>query len=229
MPLPLAVTYFSDLLCVWAYVAQPRLDELAEAHGDEVAITHRFVSVFGDALGKLGTGWKDRGGFPAYAAHVAATVAKFPPTPLHPDVWTTIRPASSLSPHLMLKAVEAVVTPAAGDQPQGAPLYPAAIWALRRAFFADGLDISRRSVQEDILSGLGLEIDALRAVIDSGEAHARLAADYALAEKSRLEGSPTFVLNDGRQKFYGNVGFRILSANIRELLRTPNEGEASWC
>lgn len=228
MPAPLAVTYFSDLLCVWAYVAQPRLDELAEAHGAEVEITHRFVSVFGDALGKLGAGWKDRGGFPAYAAHVAATVAKFPPSPLHPDVWTKIRPASSLSPHLMLKAVEAVVAPATGEAEERATLYPAAIWALRRAFFADGVDISRRSVQEEILSGIGIEVDALRAVLDSGEAHARLAADYALAEKSRLEGSPTFVLNDGRQIFYGNVGFRILSANIRELLRTPSEGEASW-
>ena len=225
MSSPLAITYFSDLLCVWAYVAQPRLDELEQEHEGEVAVTHRFVSVFGDAIGKLGAGWKDRGGFPAYAAHVAATVAKFPPTPLHPDVWTKIRPASSLSPHLVLKAVEAWELGATG----GHVLYDSAIWTLRRAFFADAADIARRSVQEDLLAALGIPIDGVRAALDSGEAHARLAADYALAEKSRIEGSPTFVLNDGRQKFYGNVGFRVISANIRELLRAPNDGEASWC
>ena len=45
----------------------------------------------------------------------------------------------------------------------------------------------------------------------------------------RLQGSPSFVLNDGRQKLYGNVGFRILEANIQELLRPPTPTQASWC
>ena len=45
----------------------------------------------------------------------------------------------------------------------------------------------------------------------------------------RVQGSPTFVLNDGRQKLYGNVGFRIIEANIQELLREPKPDQASWC
>jgi hypothetical protein len=36
-------------------------------------------------------------------------------------------------------------------------------------------------------------------------------------------------LNDGRQKLYGNVGFRIIEANIQELLRAPVGDQASWC
>jgi hypothetical protein len=44
-----------------------------------------------------------------------------------------------------------------------------------------------------------------------------------------IEGSPSFVLNEGRQKLYGNIGFRLIEAKIQELLRSPRADEASWC
>jgi len=56
-----------------------------------------------------------------------------------------------------------------------------------------------------------------------------LSRDYQDADKMRVEGSPGFVLNEGRQKLYGNVGFRLMEVNIQELLRTPRTDEASWC
>jgi hypothetical protein len=31
------------------------------------------------------------------------------------------------------------------------------------------------------------------------------------------------------QLLYGNVGYRIIEANVRELLHNPLHGEASWC
>ena len=42
-----------------------------------------------------------------------------------------------------------------------------------------------------------------------------------------IEGNPSLVLNDGRQKLYGNVGFRLIDANIQELLREPRADDAS--
>jgi hypothetical protein len=36
-------------------------------------------------------------------------------------------------------------------------------------------------------------------------------------------------MNEGRQKLFGNVGYRIVEANIQELLREPNPDLASWC
>jgi hypothetical protein len=33
-----------------------------------------------------------------------------------------------------------------------------------------------------------------------------------------IEGSPSFVLNEGRQKLYGNVGLRIIEAKIQEII-----------
>ena len=62
-----------------------------------------------------------------------------------------------------------------------------------------------------------------------GTAIALLTRDYQEAEKLRIEGSPTFVLNEGRQKLFGNVGFRIIEANIKELLKEPAGDQASWC
>jgi predicted DsbA family dithiol-disulfide isomerase len=40
--------------------------------------------------------------------------------------------------------------------------------------------------------------------------------------------SPTFIFNEGRQRLNGNVGYRIMEANIRELLNNPSR-EESWC
>ena len=65
--------------------------------------------------------------------------------------------------------------------------------------------------------------------IKSGRAHAALATDYKEAENSGVQGSPTFILNEGRQKLFGNVGYRIIEANIEELLRQPSADQASWC
>jgi hypothetical protein len=43
-----------------------------------------------------------------------------------------------------------------------------------------------------------------------------------------IEGRPSFVLNEGRQKLYGNVGLRIIEENIQELLRVADGDQASW-
>ena len=41
------VSYFSDALCIWAYIAQARIDAVKEKFGDTVRLNHRFCSVFG--------------------------------------------------------------------------------------------------------------------------------------------------------------------------------------
>jgi len=117
-----------------------------------------------------------------------------------------VRPRSSLSPHLYLSAVaEWESTHKAARR-----LADDLAWAFRLAFFAEARDIGRRSVQTEIARTLGIDTGAISGLLESGAAHARLAADHAAAEKAKIEGSPTLVLNDGRQKLYGNVGFRVV-------------------
>lgn len=101
--------------------------------------------------------------------------------------------------------------------------------AFRTAFFRDCRDIGRWDVQCQVAEPLGVDLATIEQCIHSGIAFANLAADYQDAEKMRIEGSPSFVLNEGRQKLYGNVGFHLIDANIQELLRSEDPNEASWC
>jgi predicted DsbA family dithiol-disulfide isomerase len=101
-------------------------------------------------------------------------------------------------------------------------------WQLRLAFFRDARDIARQEVQLDVARALELPVDALRERLEDGRALAALAEDYELASRQQVTGSPTYLLNEDRQRLYGNVGYRIIEANVLELLR-DNSDRASWC
>jgi predicted DsbA family dithiol-disulfide isomerase len=222
------IKYFSDILCVWAYISQARIDAIKEKFGDTVRIEQRFCSVFGDTATKIATAWKDKGGYAGFNAHLQEATAKFLHLDVHPSVWLNTRPASSMSAHLFLKAIQlGERDPATPEQRPGT--FDAAMWAFRRAFFTECRDISHFDVQRAIAATLGADIGAIEARIHSGAAFAALAADYQDAEKLRIEGSPSLVLNQGRQKLYGNVGFWLIEANVQALMRTPASDDASWC
>lgn len=215
----LALTYYSDVLCVWAYISQARIDKVAEQFSKEVAIDYRCCSVFGDTAHKIGVGWAERGGYAGFGDHLHEAVSEFSHIKLHPEIWQRNRPTSSTPAHILIKAVQRV------DKHQSR----AVIQALRLAFFERCLDISSRSVLEEVLDVVGVSVNDVQEVIDSGVAHADLEADHRDQQILMVQGSPTFVLNEGRQKLYGNVGYGVIEANIKELLRSPVAGAASWC
>lgn len=219
------ILYFSDVLCVWAYIAELRLEAVRQAFGDQVRIEYRFCSVFGDTARKIETAWKDRGGYEGFNAHLRHAAQSFPEVSLNPDLWLTVRPASSSGAHLYLKAVQ--LDEAAGGCAAGTA--EAALHGMRRAFFQDGRDIATWDVQCDVGAAAGADPARMEALIRDGRAFAALASDDQDSEAMRVQGSPSFVLNEGRQKLYGNVGFRLIEANIQELLRTPQPDQASWC
>jgi predicted DsbA family dithiol-disulfide isomerase len=227
---PIKISYHSDVLCIWAYVAQARLEEVVQHFGDRVVIETHYCSVFPDAWSKIEEVWKTRGGFAGFNTHLLEVATRFPHVPVHPGLWLDVRPRTSASAHLFLKAVELIEH--AGDAPPLPYLERPSVraaWAMRRAFFEFAKDISDWHVHRQIADDLAIDYAQIEAKIRSSEAMARLAADYQHSDKTHIEGSPTFVLNDGRQKLFGNVGYRVLEANIQELLRTPSTGEASWC
>jgi len=222
------VTYFSDVLCIWAYISEARIDALKEKFRDSLRLSYRFCSVFGDTAGKIKSVWKDKGEYQGFNSHLQHVAEKFPHIEIHPEIWLKVRPSSSASPHLFLKAVQqwdrqSVLS---SDEPG---IFEQMTSAFRIAFFRDGRDIARWSVQCEIARRVGADIEAIEQLIHSGAAFAQLAADYQDADKMRIEGSPSLVLNEGRQKLYGNVGFRVIDANIQELLREPRADDASWC
>jgi predicted DsbA family dithiol-disulfide isomerase len=224
------ITYFSDVLCVWAYVSQARIDAVKEKFGDAVRIEVRFCSVFGDTGRKITSTWKDRGGYEGFNSHLRQVAERFPHVEIHPEIWLKTRPSTSASAHLFMTAVQQWEHKSGVTGCQSAPsIFDQVMWSFRCAFFRDCRDISRWDTQCEIAEALGANINAIEECIHGGAAFARLAGDYQDADKMRIEGSPSFVLNEGRQKLYGNVGFRLMEANIQELLRVPGTDEASWC
>lgn len=220
---PVHITCFSDVLCVWAYVAERRLVEVREQFGASVLIDYRYISIFGDTQAKFTEGWKDRGGFKGYADHVSEAIAGFDHIELNADAWRQVRPASSGPAHLLLKAVQLACPGKANENVERLA------WALRLAFFAHARDIARTDVQMEIVDELALPREAIETALNDGAAFAALSRDADEQQLHRIEGSPTYLLNHGRQKLFGNVGFRIIEANIHELLHEPSAAQASWC
>ena len=54
------VSYFSDALCIWAYVAQARIDAVRVKFGDTARLDHRFCSVFANTAVKIPSTWRDK-------------------------------------------------------------------------------------------------------------------------------------------------------------------------
>lgn len=225
---PIRILYFSDVLCVWAYVAQIRLDELKTTFQDKISIEHHFTPVFGNACQKLENRWRDRGGLQGYSEHVKGVAAQFNHIVVHPNVWTQEVPPSSTSCHLFLHAIKLLEDKGLVKSKAKASIFEQAIWAFREAFFTKLANVADRKVQLEIAKALGLPINKIKAQIDSGEAYAELSKDFELAKEHTVTVSPTLIFNEGRQRLNGNVGYRVIEANIRELLHNP-PGEQSWC
>lgn len=221
------IEYFTDVLCIWAYGAQVRIDQLQQDFGDQVEVIYRFLPLFADTGQRIGVGWRDRGGYEGFNRHCHEIAATTPHVCVHPRLWLENPPASSTPAHLFLKAIQLL---ADEGQDRLAPgQFEAALWQVRRSFFEDSEDVGNRAALERIFHSLGVSVDAVCGLIDNGRAHAALQADTEARERLQVPGSPTLVLHEGRQRLYGNLGYRIIEANVRELLRNPDFGQASWC
>jgi len=225
------ISYFSDVLCVWAYVAQIRLDELKLHYGDKLDIQYHFIPLFGCTDKRIGEGWKDKGGFKGFGEHVKDVCSQFDHVDVHIDIWTTAIAKSSATSHLFLKAVQLLEEKDLISKDtihDNNSLFELIAWEIRLSFFKEGLDISCMNNLFSIAEKHNLPTDTLRELIDNGEAVASLCRDMELANEYKVEGSPTFILNEGRQKLYGNLGYKIIEANVQEVLNRP-ENQASWC
>ena len=196
------IDHFSDILCVWAYASQSNLDRLTTEFGDRITINIHYCSVFPDTWTKIASQWTERGGFDGYANHVQGIAAKFENLPIHSDAWAKTRPRSSAS----LAARE-----------------------LRSAFFTRAEDVSDWDVQREIAGLLHVDFDKILNKFKTGEAIARLTKDYDLAQLHGIEGSPTYVINEGRQKLFGNVSYGVIAANVNEMLASQGADAASLC
>lgn len=230
-PTPIRISYISDVLCVWAYIAQIRLDELKLHFGPALALDYHFVPVFGDTRGRIGEGWKDKGGHGGFNEHVRHVCRDHPHVTVHPDLWLRDPPASSAQTHLFIKALQLLEEQgkiAATAQFDANTPLEEFVWRVRRAFFTQARDISDFRELFAIAEDLTLPRAPIERLLENGAAMAAICRDKALCERFHVEGSPTYILNEGRQKLYGNLGYKILEANVHEVIHRP-QNQASWC
>jgi predicted DsbA family dithiol-disulfide isomerase len=230
---PVHIAHFSDILCVWAYVSQIRLDELKAKLGERIYISYHFMNTFGCTEKRIGEGWHDRGGYAGFCDHVLQVCKAFPHVEISPDVWKVCTPSSSAMSHLFLKSIQLLegknlISAESIPEYNNRSLFEEIIWQMRLSFFKEARDISQLSVLMGIVEQFEIPPAAIEEQLSNGKAMAALCRDIELKDTHKLEGSPTYLLNDGRQKLYGNVGYRIIEANVMELLEKP-EGQASWC
>jgi len=219
MATPVVIDYYSDILCVWAWIAQRRIDELNDKLSDKIEFRYHYLDVFGDASNKISTQWREKGGFSGFSQHVNQAALPYPDAPINSELWEKVRPNTSANAHLILKAIELSY---------GKEKSIEIALLIRQAFFIDGQDIGKLSLLFSLVEAEGLDCQPIQEVVDDGRATGALMADYQQAKAQCLKGSPTYIIDNGRQILYGNVGYRVLLANIEEQLKAPLN-EASWC
>lgn len=219
MAYPVVIDYYSDILCVWAWIAQRRIEELNEKLLGKIEWRYHYLDIFGDASNKIPNQWHDKGGFTGFSNHVQNAAAPYPDAPINSELWKNVRPKSSANPHLVLKGIELTF---------GVQVSIDLALKFRQEFFMDGKDISHLTILFGLIEKAGYNADEVKKSIDDGRAIAALMADYQQAKLLSLKGSPTYIIDNGRQVLYGNVGYRVLLANIEEQLKIP-ANEASWC
>lgn len=216
---PLIIDYYTDILCVWAWIAQRRIDELNQKLQHKIELQYFYVDVFGDAPTKIESQWQKRNGYKGFAEHVQQSASVFDHAHINPKIWTEVRPRTSANAHLVLKAVELTY-----DKSTSIDM----ALKFRTAFFKDALDIGNLEILFGLISANGLNQNLINTSIQDGSAMSALMNDYRKSNQQGIKGSPSYVINDGRQTLYGNVGYRVLLANLEELLKNPAD-EASWC
>lgn len=229
----ITIDYFSDVLCVWAYGGQIRLDELQQEFADDILVRQHFMPLFADTQTRIGESWKDKDGFAGFGQHMQQVCAQWGHTRLHPGAWTDCRPTSCTTSHVFLKAVSLCLGLEHADDdlnPDARGVFDQLVAQTRVAFFEQAKDVSSLPVLLELLGTTRVPADAVMEMIENGEAYAALHHDEQLIRNYGVLGSPTYVFNEGRQLLYGNVGYRIIASNIRELMSSAHvEGEPSWC
>jgi predicted DsbA family dithiol-disulfide isomerase len=216
----LVVDYWSDPLCIWAFVAQPRLEAVLDHHGPALDLRYRIVPVFGSVIQRFATGsWSEKG--PAGKAEVTRRVARqHGREDVSGRVWVDDAPASSWASGVAVKAAQGLER----DEETAAGSAAAYLLRLREAFFLEDRNIARRAVQLAVAEEVGLPAGALATRLDAGTALAALFEDFEDKEAVGIPGSPTWIFDGGRARLYGNFDETILHATVDALVRGLDVG-----
>ena len=176
------IAYWSDPLCIWAFVARDKLAKVREDFGDKVQINLHIVPVFGSIPQRFRDGSWSKAGVEGRIAAMQRIAREHAGLEICCQVWRDDPPSSSWTPSAAFKAVQMMV--AAGQAPEGAE--GAYLERMREWFFLENRNVARRSVQLALAESLDIPRAPLEEVRDNGEAFAALWEDHQ--ERERLIG-----------------------------------------
>lgn len=211
-------SYWSDPLCIWALVAQSKLDRILAELGAYVEVDYRVVPVFGSVPWRFASGPWSKEGVDGRVLATRKIASDGGRKDVSGECWKKAMPASSWAPATAIKAVfslEHGIGQAKGAEYQR---------ALRERFFVGEANIAQRSVQLEVAEDLGLPRAPIEQRLDDGSALAAVCEDHAEKERLRLQGSPTYVFDGGRAMLYGNFDYGILKSTVEELVRGGGPG-----
>lgn len=209
----LRFSYWSDPLCVWALVAQQKLERVLAAAADRVQVDYRIVPVFGSVPWRFTEGPWAKDGVEGRVAATRRIAEQGGRTDVTGECWRKATPSTSWGPAAAIKAVFAL------EDGVGAEHGPAYQKALRERFFVRDENIALRRVQLELAEEMKLPRAPIETRLDDGSALAAVCEDHAEKERLRIQGSPTYVFDGGRAMLYGNFDYRILESTVEELVR----------
>ena len=219
MNTPVTVEYYTDVLCIWAWISELRVQQLKKDFGDSIEIKAKYMDVFGDVNHKMNTTWLAKGGVIGFSEHIQKTAQSFPELNVNSTLWKNTQPSTSAVAHQYIKAVKL----SHGDSNA-----QAFALAIREAFYINAQNISDPQILNALIQAQGLDGSLVNLALNDGSAIAALMSDYQMAKAKNLQGSPTFILDNGRQTLFGNVNYRVLKANIESLLQADIPNSPSW-
>ena len=180
------IQFFFDFSSPYGYLASQKIDALAAKHGRSVDWRPML----------LGVVFKQTGAVPLTEVPLKGTYSKrdFPRSARFHGIEFTMPPVFPVPAQAPSR-----VTLWAKQQDKAAAAHVAK--ALYRAFFVEGLDISKPDVAADVAGNAGFDRDAARAAIDDPAIKDALRLENDKAIAAGVFGSP-FVIVDG-EPFWG--------------------------
>jgi predicted DsbA family dithiol-disulfide isomerase len=170
------IDVWSDYVCPFCYLEEPIFEELRQEYGESVQVVWRAFELRPDPTPTLDpqgeylrTTW-ERAVYPM--AKERGVTLHLPP----------VQPRSR-------KALEAAEFACERG------CFEAMHHALFRAFFEDGLDLNNLDILLAIATSIGLDREALRTALETGQNTERVVNDQALAHKLGISGVPALLIH----------------------------------
>lgn len=210
----LTFQYWSDPMCIWAFVGQSKLDRVLEEWGDRIEVDYRIVPVFGSVSKRFEEGSWAEGGRAGRRETTCGIASEHGIEGVSGDVWVESEPHSSWACGTAAKAV--FMMEEEGDAHPGAGADY--LLEMRDHFYRRNRNICRRDEQLAVAERVGVDADGLQRRLDDGSALAAVCEDDNERDELGVRGSPTYVFEGGRAVLYGNFPFSVLHAVVEELL-----------